>query len=97
MTARTVRWTQRAVNRLDGIGVYIETQNPTAAGRVISRIISAVNTLAEQPYLGRPGRITGTRELVLTDISYIIPYRITAETVDILTVMHATQKWPNSF
>jgi plasmid stabilization system protein ParE len=44
--------------------------------------------------MGRNGRIMGTRELVITALPYIIPYRVTASSVDIITVMHAAQKWP---
>ncbi len=46
--------------------------------------------------MGRPGRLEGTRELVLADIPYIIPYRITPSSIDILTVMHAAQEWPSN-
>ena len=94
MTRRTIRWTRRALTRLDHVGAYIAQDNPEAAARVISRIVTAVGTLAEQPAMGRAGRIKTTRELVLADISYIIAYRVTDEHVDILTVMHSAQQWP---
>jgi plasmid stabilization system protein ParE len=55
-----------------------------------------VDALAEHPAMGRPGRIEGTRELVLADIPCIVPYRVTRETVDVLTVMHTAQQWPSS-
>jgi plasmid stabilization system protein ParE len=60
---------------------------------VVARIVSAVDRLAELPAMGREGRIPGTRELVLSDIPYIVPYQV-GSTIDILTVMHASQKWP---
>lgn len=94
MSRRKIRWTERAVRRLDEIGGYIEKDNPAAAARVISRIVSGVEALAEQPAMGRTGRIKGTRELVLTDISYIAPYRVISGTIEIITVMHAAQRWP---
>lgn len=90
MSRRTIRWTDRAVRRLGEIGGYIEKDNPTAAARVVS----GVEALAEQPAIGRTGRIKGTRELVLADISYIVPYRVTSGSIDILTVMHTAQRWP---
>lgn len=96
MTHRTVRWTRLALRRLDQIGTYIARDNPEAAARVISRIVTAVDALADQPAMGRAGRIKTTRELVLTDIPYIIPYRVTDLNVDILTVMHAAQQWPET-
>lgn len=50
--------------------------------------------LANHPDMGRPGRITGTRELVVTRFSYIIPYRVRGNSVEILRVFHTARKWP---
>lgn len=93
---RTLRWTRRALMRLDQVGAYIEKEDPQAAARVIARLVSSVDLLTEQPAMGRVGRIKGTRELVFADIPYIIPYRVQPTTIEILTVMHAAQKWPDS-
>ena len=94
---RTLRWTRRALMRLDQVGSYIEKEDPQAAARVIARLVSSVDLLTEQPAMGRVGRIKGTRELVFADIPYIIPYRVQPTTIEILTVMHSAQKWPDSF
>ncbi|MDX8476949.1 type II toxin-antitoxin system RelE/ParE family toxin [Mesorhizobium sp. VK24D] len=59
---KRIRWTQRALRRLDQIGAYIEKENPGAAARVVARIVSSADSLAEQPAMGRVGRIKGTRE-----------------------------------
>ena len=96
MSRRTIRWTQRALRRLDEIGAHIEEDSPEAAARVIARILSAAELLTEQPAMGRVGRIKATRELVLVDIPYIVPYRVTGDTVEILTVIHAAQQWPQT-
>ncbi|MBB4236165.1 type II toxin-antitoxin system RelE/ParE family toxin [Rhizobium esperanzae] len=93
MSSKRIRWTYRALRRLDEIGAYIEKDNPDAAARVVARIVTAVDTLVELPASGRPGRIKGTREVVLADIPYIIPYRVGRDVV-IITVMHAHQRWP---
>ena len=58
------------------------------------RVLAAVDTLADQPSLGRPGRVPGTRELVVRLTRYIIPYRIRGETVEILRVFHASRRLP---
>ena len=91
---KRIRWTERAVRRLDQIGAFIEKDNPAAAARVVARIVSAVDNLAEHPAIGRVGRVKGTRELVLADIPYIIPHRVVGGQIEILTVMHAAQRWP---
>jgi addiction module RelE/StbE family toxin len=95
MTHRIVRWTRRATLRLDQIGGHIQRDNPAAASRVIARIISSADNLREQPNLGRPGRIPGTRELVFAEIPYIVAYRVTATVVEVVTVMHGAQRWPD--
>lgn len=93
---RTLRWTTRAIRRLDLVGVTTAKEDPQAAARVIARLVSAAELLGEQPAMGRVGRIKGTRELVFADIPYIIPYRVRPTGVEILTVMHTSQKWPES-
>ena len=45
--------------------------------------------------MGRVGRIRGTWEGVLSDISYIIAYRV-GEDVEILTIIHTSQRWPSA-
>ncbi|CAN7701947.1 type II toxin-antitoxin system RelE/ParE family toxin [Rhizobium rhizogenes] len=96
MSGKRVRWTMRALRRLDEIGAHIQKDNPDASARVVARIVSAVDMLADFPATGRVGRINGTREVVLADIPYIIPYRI-GQDIEILTVMHAHQRWPSVF
>lgn len=87
-------WSRRALRRLDEIASYIAASNPQAAAEVVGRIASAVERLAEHPYSGRPGRLNNTRELVLADIPYIIPYRVIDRRVYFITVLHAAQRWP---
>ncbi|MEZ2218908.1 type II toxin-antitoxin system RelE/ParE family toxin [Rhizobium sp. RCC_161_2] len=92
MSGKRIRWTMRAIRRLDEIGAHIQKDNPDAAARVVARIVSAVDMLVDFPATGRVGRINGTREVVLADIPYIIPYRV-GQDIEILTVMHAHQRW----
>ncbi|APO65752.1 toxin-antitoxin system toxin RelE/ParE family protein [Rhizobium gallicum] len=96
MSGKRIRWTLRALRRLDKIGAHIEQDNPDAAARVVARIVTAVDMFAELPASGRPGRIKGTREVVLADIPYIIPYRVSRD-IAIITVTHAQQRWPQAF
>lgn len=91
---RAIRWTVRAVRRLDMVGAHIARDDPRAAARVVARLMSCVELLADQPAIGRVGRIEGTRELVFADLPYIVPYRVGPTVVEILTVMHTAQKWP---
>jgi plasmid stabilization system protein ParE len=52
--------------------------------------------LGDLPTTGRVRRIKGTREIVLTDIPYITPYRVGRD-IEVITFMHAHQKWPKAF
>ena len=74
---------------------YISDDNPDAAQRVKDDIEAKVAKLPEFPKIGRPGRIEGTRELVVW-ANYIIVYQEDVFTIQILRVLHAAQQWPPS-
>jgi toxin ParE1/3/4 len=92
-----VVWTVPAARDLDAIGEYIARQNPSAAQRIIRRITVRTKSLATHPYLGRPGRVTNTRELVVTSTPFIVAYRIISDRIEILAVFHGARKWPDTF
>lgn len=74
---------------------YIEADNPRAAAAIDDRIQTRVECLAQFYEMGRPGRIDGTRELVISGTPYIAAYRIADNTVRILRVLHGAQQWPD--
>lgn len=92
-----VRWTRKALANLDAEAAYIAQDNPQAARAVVERIQEAVSLLANHPALGRPGRVPGTRELVIPDTPYILPYRVRGKGVEILRILHTARKWPENF
>jgi addiction module RelE/StbE family toxin len=92
-----VVWLDEALADLRAVGEYIARDNPEAAYRAMRRIKAAADTLADHPEMGRPDRVEGTRELVVPDLPYILPYQITREAIRILAVMHASRKWPDMF
>ncbi|MDB5651516.1 MAG: toxin Y4kP [Hyphomicrobiales bacterium] len=94
MSVRNILWTERALRRLDSIGEHIAKDNSDAAAIVIARILSSEETLAEHPAMGRPGRIAGTRENVIASLPDIIAYRVRPEAIEVLTVLHGAQQWP---
>ena len=89
-----VRWLRTALRNLDDEASYIAADDPAAARRVVERVLVAVATLRTQPSLGRPGRVPGTRELVVTKTRYIVPYRVREDTVEILRVYHTSRRLP---
>ena len=92
-----VVWLEEAAADLAEVRRYIAQDNPGAAVRTARRIRQAVERLADTPHLGRPGRVPGTRELVVTGTPYIVPYHVTAGRVEILAVIHGARQWPGEF
>ena len=92
-----IRWTAPALRDLEAIGDYIAHDNPRAADRVVLRILDQTDLLATHPEIGRPGRIAGTRELVIADTPYIVPYRLRGAEIEILAVFHGARNWPERF
>lgn len=90
-------WTKLVITDLDNGYDYIAATNPSAALDIIERLEKAVAALRLNPGMGRPGRVTGTRELVVTRTPFIVPYRIIKERIEILAVIHAARRWPDSF
>jgi plasmid stabilization system protein ParE len=89
-----VDWLRKALRNLDDEASYIATDDPVAARLVVERVLGAVAMLADQPGLGRPGRIPGTRELVVHKTRYIVPYRVRADAVQVLRVFHTSCRSP---
>ncbi len=92
-----VRWLRRALENLGEEAAYIARDDPHTAARIVERIATSVERLATHPASGRPGRVPGTRELVISGTPYIVPYRVHGEAVEILRVFHAARKWPERF
>jgi addiction module RelE/StbE family toxin len=90
----TIFWSPRAIEHLAHLREYIARDNPNAANEIASALLDAVERLAELPNLGRPGRVAGTRELVVPATPYIIAYRLRGGRLQVVAVFHARQKWP---
>ncbi|HET9114114.1 MAG TPA: type II toxin-antitoxin system RelE/ParE family toxin [Burkholderiales bacterium] len=89
-----IRWLRRALENLDDEAAYIATDNPRTAAEFVLHMRDSAVMLADHPNMGRPGRIAGTRELVVTRFSYILPYRVRGGAVEVLRVFHTARKWP---
>lgn len=89
-----LRWTSPAANDLYRIAQHIKKDNPSAAAKVSGVLYEGCDTLKKFPYRCREGRIAGTRELVFSNLPYIVVYRIKEESVEILRIYHAAQDWP---
>lgn len=90
-----IKWSEDAILDLHSLRHYIAQDNPSAAHKISQKILYLVELLSEHPLIGRPGRISETRELVISGTPYIIPYRIRKENIEILRVFHAAMQWPD--
>ncbi len=92
-----VKWSKKALLNLSAAVKYIAADKPGAARDAAQRIWDVAKLLAEQPDMGRTGRVKGTRELIVTGLPFILPYVIHEDSVIILRVMHTSMKWPEHF
>lgn len=89
-----LEWSQCAIEDREIIFDYIEQENPQAAVSVDEKISSQLQQLIQFPERGRPGRVEGTRELVINRTSYIAAYCIKDDVVLVLSIIHSSQLWP---
>lgn len=68
-----------------------------AAKEQVRRILKHIRHLEENPFMGRLGRVTGTHELVIPGLPYIVAYWVRNGMIEILRVLHAAQVWPEQF
>jgi len=90
-------WSRLAQSDRDEIYGYIEAEGPRTALAIDERIVNSVLRLIDFPESGRPGRVRGTRELVIPRTPFIVAYTLNMDTVRILRVLHGAQRWPEEF
>ena len=86
-----VVWSSRAEDRVLEIALFIAQDRPQAAITWARSIFEAVEALADQPYMGKPGRdimTPGIRELVIGE--YRVFYEV-GENVDVHSVRRGSE------
>lgn len=92
-----VVWSSEARQDLRDIYLYLAPENPYVARTLQERIKQGVQLLRDNPGIGRPGRVPGTRELVISGTAYIVPYRIRENRLELLRVYRMARKRPERF
>ena len=103
-----ILWSAASVRHLREVVQYLEGETSGGATTTRLRIMKTavevlttrprcVRQLGRMPYTGRVGRIEGTREAVVNRSPYIVVYRVSQETVEILGIWHGARLWPESF
>ncbi|MGD0570426.1 MAG: type II toxin-antitoxin system RelE/ParE family toxin [Candidatus Sulfotelmatobacter sp.] len=95
--ATRIKWLKNALKNFDEELNYIASDDPAAARLVGRRIAEAVALLATNPAIGRPGRVAGTRELLVPNTRYLIPYRVRNGFVEIMRVFHTSHRPPQNW
>lgn len=97
-TQVNIIWSPQALDDLVSLRAYIAEDDPAAAERIVLRILRNVEMLLpDNPQAGRPGRVPGTRELVVPRTPFIVPYRIAGRDIYILRVYHGARRWLDRF
>ena len=91
--ALSLLWSDRAREDLRKILDYIAEDDIAAALRLRERVDAMIVPTLEHPYLFRPGRVPGTREIVVTS-NYIVVYRVAADHIEVARVLHTRQQYP---
>lgn len=88
-------WALASLEDREGIFSHLEADSPRAAVHVDEQIVLATRRLLDFPESGRPGRVAGTRELVIPRTPFIAVYAVSADKIRILRVLHGAQVWPD--
>ncbi len=88
-----IRWSAAALDDLEELVGYIALFDVAAAQAIQDRIESVVLPLSRHPYLYRPGRVAGTREIVAHP-NYIVVYSVLNDAIEIRNVLHSRQRYP---
>jgi addiction module RelE/StbE family toxin len=88
-----IRWTLPAADDLEGIKNYLQQNYAPFAEQTVRTIYKRIRSLKSMPNRGRAGHRSGTRELPLTPLPYVVVYSVRAQAVEILHIYHGAQDW----
>lgn len=88
-----IRLAKPAEQDLEEVEAYISLDNPTAALRTVGRVLEAIEYLLQFPNMGRVGRLSDTRELIVSGTPFIVIYQVRRSDIYVLRILHAARKW----
>lgn len=90
-----LKWLPKAIQNKDKQLDYIAQRDPLAAISQGDQIEQQVEALVGTPPIsGRPGRKTGTRELVISKTPFVAVFRVKGKRIEIMRILHSSQQWP---
>ncbi|MBV8536651.1 MAG: type II toxin-antitoxin system RelE/ParE family toxin [Alphaproteobacteria bacterium] len=87
-----IAFSPEALADLSSIRTFIGTDDPTVGLEGVAEILRRADRLRDMPSIGRPGRVPGTRELILPP--YILIYTVLANRMWVVRILHGAQDWP---
>lgn len=92
-----LKWTRLSLQDMQNLYECIADDNLRAAKKIISRIREAADKVKIYPHMGKAGRASNTRGLVIAATPHIIAYMIAEKSIQIVSVVHGARRWPDSF
>jgi len=94
-----IKWLKKALQNLNHEAEYIAKENPQAANEIVRKIINTIRLLESNPAMGNPGRIVNTRELLIPNTRYVVPYRVRPDRqqIEILRIFHTSRRPPKQW
>ena len=89
-----VRFTRPAQADLNAIYAYVSERNPSAAARLVARLIDRVLALAHNPYQGRKIDEADGRVVVIPRYRYFIFYVVENDEIYITHIRHTSRRRP---
>ncbi len=89
-----IRIAPAASGHLTAAFEYLDAINSKAAAAQMKRIFDGVDQLKRFPESAPAGRVEGTRELVIPRTPFIVVYSIDADIINIVAILHSSQRWP---
>lgn len=91
-----LRWSSRARRELNAALAHAAADDAERAAALYARIDEATAHLRNHPAMGRPGRIPGTRELVISRTPFVAIYIVREGIVRIISLHHTARTWPTT-
>lgn len=88
VTPLNIRWLDSAIDSIATEAEYLAEVHPKLAKQLVTQVDQQIKQLTTKPHLGNPGRIPGTRELLIDGYLYIASYRVKDNHVEILEILH---------
>lgn len=89
-----IRWTNAAAADMQNISDYLKVHHPHYRQPTMWKLYERIRALKEAPFIGRPGRENGTREILFPPMPYVAVYRVRENSIEVIRVFHTAQDRP---